>query len=201
MSRCISDTVWKHICTWPNHNWNEFNQFLRRPVFALHRHTCTDPLLHHTQPGLQGSHPPSSAQPGPPCAWLRTRPTCFHSGAAPLKWTCGGFFRQRLGLLCPNFPLYTQIICAWVMQTEGWSKCMWMPLMAPANWSWNRAVGSRMAAVKICTVAIRQRDYTGLQGLFRDSGVIGMGVLHTYHVYLSSRFAGFGKSCLYLFIS
>lgn len=58
-----------------------------------------------------------------------------------------------------------------------------------------------MAAVKICTVAIRQRDYTGLQGLFHNSGVIGMGVIHTYHVYLSSLSAGFGMSCLDLFIS
>lgn len=100
------------------------------PIYTTHRLAC------------RGSRLPSSIQPGPPCAWLRTRHTCFHSAAAPLKSTCGGLFLQRLGLLCPNFPLYTQIICAWVMQTEGSSKCMWTPLMAPANWSWNRVVGS-----------------------------------------------------------
>ncbi len=69
--------------------------------------------------------------------------------------------------------------------------------MAPANWSWNRAVGSGKAAVKIYTVAIRQRDYTGLQGLFHDSGVIGMGVIPTYDVYISFFSVGFGMSCFY----
>lgn len=73
-----------------------------------------------------------------------------------------------------------------------------MPLMAPANWSWNRAVGSGMAAVKICTVAIHQRDYTGLEGFLHNSGVIG---IHTYNVYISPLSAGFGMSSLYLFIS
>lgn len=168
----------------------------------LHPHTrAHTPFFHHTQTGLQGSRPPSSIQPGPPCARLWTRHTCFHSAAAALKSTCGGLFLQRPGLRCPNFPLYTQIICAWVMQTEGSSKCMWTPLMAPSNWSWNWAVGSGMAAVKICTIAISQRDYTGLQGLFHDSGVIGMGVIHSYDVYISSLSAGFGMSCLHLFIS
>lgn len=169
-------------------------------VPGLLRHTWND-LFHHPQTSLRGSRLPSSIQPGPPCAWLRTRHTCFHSGAATLKWTCGGPCAQCLRLLCPNFPLYTQIICAWVMQTEGSSKCMWTPLMAPANWSWNRAVGSGMAAVKICTAAIRQRDYRGLRGLFHDSTVIGTGVIHTYDVYISSISAGFGMNCLYLLTS
>ncbi len=73
--------------------------------------------------------------------------------------------------------------------------------MASANWSWSRAVGSGMAAVKICTAAIRQRDYRGLQGLFHDRGVIGMGVIHTYDVYKSSVSAGFEMSGLHFFIS
>lgn len=159
------------------------------------------PVTPHTALACRDLHLPSSIQPSPPCAWLRTRHTCFHSAAASLKWTCGGLILQCLRPLCPNFPLYTQIICAWVTQTEGSSKCMWTPLMAPANWSWNRPAGSEIGAVKICTVAIRQKDYTGPPGFFHDSGVIGMGVIHTYDVYISSISAGFGMSCLYLFIS
>lgn len=73
--------------------------------------------------------------------------------------------------------------------------------MAPAKWSWNRAVGSEMAAVMICTVAIRQRDYMSLQGFFHDHGVIGMGVMYIYNVYISPLSARVGESCFYLFIN
>lgn len=129
----------------------------------------------HTDPRPRTAHP---------YAWFRTGPTCFHSGAAPLKSTCGRLCAQRPGQRCPNFPLYTQIICAWLIQTQGSSKCMWTPLMAPANWFWKEAVGCGMAAVKICTVAIRQKDYTRLQGLFHKSRVIGLGAVCTYDIYI-----------------
>lgn len=110
--------------------------------------------------GPQGSRLPSSIHPGLPTPILSPDKTHLLplSGDPALMWTCGGLLLQRLGPRCPNFPLYTQIICAWVMQTEGSSKCMWTRLMASANWSWNRALGSGMAAVQICTVAIHQRD-------------------------------------------
>lgn len=152
------------------------------------RHTCTDSFFRHTQTGLRGSRLPSSIHP----AWPTPRLTpdsgqdtpASTQPPTPLKWTCGGLFLQRLGLPCPNFPLYTQIICAWVMQTEGSSKCMWTPLMAPASWSWNGTLGSGTAAVKISAVAIRQRDYTGLRGLFHNSRVITTGVIHTYDEYI-----------------
>lgn len=130
------------------------------------------PLAPHTDHGLQGSRLPSSIHPARPT--LRLIPDSGQDTPAstqpppppsPLKWTCGGLYLLRLRLLCPNFPLYTQIICDWVMQTEGSSKCMWTSLMAPVSWSWNRTFGSGMAAVKICTVAIRQR------GLHRSAGV------------------------------
>lgn len=45
-----------------------------------------------------------------------------------------------------------------------------------------------MAAVKIYTAAIRQRDYAGLRGLFHNSGVIGSRVIYAYDVYISSPF-------------
>lgn len=66
-------------------------------------------------------------------------------------------------------------------------------LMAPASRSWNRTLGSG-----ICAVAIRQRDYTGLWGLFHNSRIIATGLIRTYDESLS---AGFGASSLSLFIT
>lgn len=63
-----------------------------------------------------------------------------------------------------------------------------------------RAAPCGTSAVKICVVAIRQRDYKGLRGLFHDRGVMGLGVARTYGVYISSLAAGFGLRCLRLFI-
>lgn len=137
----------------------------------------------HSPAGVPPSFLPSSIHPFSPAQLAPDsgRDTPASTQPQPfLKWTCGGLFLQRLRLLCPNFPLYTQIICAWVMQTEGSAKCMWTPLMAPTNWSWKRTLGSWTAVVQICTVAIHQRDYAGLQGLFHDSRGISTGVTCTY---------------------
>lgn len=48
-------------------------------------------------------------------------------------------------------------------------------LMAPASRPWTGALGSG-----ICAVAIRHRDYTGLQGLFHNFRIITTGLIRTY---------------------
>lgn len=70
------------------------------------------------------------------------------------------------------------------MQTEGSSKCMWTPLMGPADWTWN---GVAQCGDACSSDLHRGNSSKGLHtsaGAFPQLQTIAMGIVHTYDVYI-----------------